>query len=77
MDPITLHGHADANGILTLQLPAEMADQELEIQVVVQRRAPKKRAWPPGYFERTAGSLADDPMERPPQGDYEEREPLE
>jgi len=35
------------------------------------------RGWPLGFFERTAGSLADDPIERGPQGDFEVREPLE
>lgn len=29
------------------------------------------------FIERTAGILADDPIERPPQLPYEEREPLE
>ncbi len=28
------------------------------------------------FIERTAGSLADDPIERPPQGDFETRDPL-
>ncbi len=72
METIKLYGYVDADGILKLQLPVELADQELEIYIV----APKKRAWPSGYFERTAGSLADDPIERPPQGNYEEREKL-
>jgi hypothetical protein len=30
--------------------------------------------WPPGYFERTAGSFAGEPLERPPQGTAEQRE---
>ena len=25
--------------------------------------------WPPGYFERTAGALAGEEFERPPQGE--------
>lgn len=29
------------------------------------------------FIEQTAGSLADSPIERPPQPPYEEREPLE
>ncbi len=29
------------------------------------------------FLRETYGILADDPIERPPQGDYEEREPLE
>ena len=30
--------------------------------------------WPAGYFERTAGSFANEPLERPPQGTAEQRE---
>jgi hypothetical protein len=30
--------------------------------------------WAPDFFEKTAGCLADDPIERAPQGDYEIRE---
>jgi hypothetical protein len=29
------------------------------------------------FLEETYGILADDPIERPPQGQFEEREPLE
>lgn len=29
------------------------------------------------FIENTAGSIADSPIERPPQPPYEEREPLE
>jgi len=30
--------------------------------------------WPSGYFEETAGALADEQFERPPQGDLPSRE---
>jgi hypothetical protein len=33
--------------------------------------------WPIGFFEATAGCLADDPIKRAPQGDYEIRLELE
>lgn len=33
--------------------------------------------WPLDFFERTAGCLADDPVERAPQGEYEQRLKLE
>lgn len=33
--------------------------------------------WPGGFFERTAGQWAGEPLERAPQGDYEPREDLE
>jgi len=32
--------------------------------------------WPPDFFEKTAGCLADDPIERAPQGADEIREVL-
>jgi hypothetical protein len=65
MQTIKLETHIGADGILKLELPLEISDADLEVLVVVQRK--EKRSWPPGYFERTAGSLADDPIERPPR----------
>ncbi len=35
-----------------------------------------RKEWPEGYFDETAGSLADDPIQRWFQGEYEEREDL-
>jgi hypothetical protein len=39
-----------------------------------ERAANEDLDWPPGYFEETAGALADEPMERPAQGELEVRE---
>ena len=33
--------------------------------------------WPQDYFEQTYGALADDPLVRPEQGEYDERETVE
>lgn len=74
MQTIKLDTRVGQDGILKLELPLEVSDADLEVLVVVQRK--EKRGWPPGYFERTAGSLADDPIERPPQGEFEERDTL-
>jgi hypothetical protein len=35
------------------------------------------RGWPLGFFERIAGALKDDPIERGDQGEFEIREPLD
>ncbi len=35
---------------------------------------PKSSAWPEGYFQRTAGVFASEPLERPPQLPVEKRE---
>jgi hypothetical protein len=32
--------------------------------------------WPEGYFEEVAGGWKGEPLERPPQGDYEKRDTL-
>ena len=36
--------------------------------------SPAADAWPAGYFQKTAGSFATDPLERPPQLPFEKRE---
>lgn len=74
MQTIKLDTRVGRDGILKLELPLDVSDMDVEVLVVVQRK--EKRGWPPGYFERTAGSLADDPLQRPSQGDYEKRDPL-
>jgi len=33
--------------------------------------------WPEGYFERVVGSWQGDPLERPPQGEFELRDGLD
>ncbi len=74
MQTIKFDTRVGHDGILKLELPLEVSDTDVEVLVVIQQK--EKRAWPPGYFDRTPGSLADDPMERPPQGEYETRDPL-
>ena len=75
MQTIKLNTRVGADGILKLELPLRVSDAELEVLVVVQ--PVEMRAWPPGYFDKTAGSLADTPIERAPQGWYEQRDPLQ
>ena len=41
---------------------------------LVQREVPS--AWPDGFFDQVAGGWKGKPLERPPQGMYEERELL-
>lgn len=49
----------------------------LELERDYLAHQPEAPGWPPGFFERTYGSLADDPIERPPQGDFEVRDEIE
>jgi hypothetical protein len=53
----------------------EMLTRSLDREYVA--LLPKAPGYPPGFIEHTYGSLADDPIERPPQGEFEERDPIE
>jgi len=84
MQSIRLKGHVQANGILELRVPTGLSESDVEVVVVVhpiqgeaEKKSPEERGWPPGYFERTAGCLADDPIQRWPQGAYEIRDDIQ
>lgn len=80
MQSITLRSHVGPDGILHLMVPVGVTDKDLEVMVIYQpleyelTKTPEELGWPPGFFERTAGTIPD--LERPPQGEYEAREPL-
>ena len=44
--------------------------------MLVFQPAPTERGWPPGFFEATAGAWQGEPLQREPQGEYEQREEL-
>lgn len=46
----------------------------VEITLVTRADSQAQNAWPAGYFERTAGALAGEPFERPPQGELPVRD---
>jgi hypothetical protein len=58
--------------------PEAYAEQTVREHLPTLGQAPTshldERGWPHGFFEQTFGSLADDPLTRPPQGDWEEQE---
>lgn len=82
MQSVTIRSHVGSDGMLNLQIPVEMKDVDVEVVVVVQQMnghlvtETDALGWPLGFFEETFGSLKDDPLERPPQGDFEIREEL-
>jgi len=80
---LNLHSYVGADGILKLQVPVGLSNTDLEIMLIFQpikqpslREKPEDLGWSPNFFEETFGSCADDPLVRPPQGEYEEREVL-
>jgi hypothetical protein len=82
MQTFRLVGKTGADGALRLSLPL---GKETEYEVVVvqvkgvegPRPTPEERGWPPGFFERTYGSITDETFVRHPQGEFETRLPLE
>ena len=82
MQSIKLHSHVGEDGILQLEVPVGLTNMDLEVTVTVapvQQKTvtPEELGWPPGFFERTAGCLQDEPLVRYPQVKLQEREPLE
>jgi len=82
MKTIELTSHVGGDGILRLEVPVDVRNQDLDVLVVVNPVAQQARErtghdrWPPGFFELTAGAFRDEPLERGDQGEYEHREPL-
>ena len=70
MDTIKVRTYVGSDGILKLEIPVSVTNRNLEVVVVVQptEMQTDELGWPLGFFEETYGSLADDPIERGPQG---------
>ena len=80
MTSIKLNSHIGPDGVLTLALPAELWNKDVEVVVkplAANALSPEDRGWPPGFFERTAGAWSGELLVREPQGEYEARKPLE
>ena len=65
---------------ISIDMPADLLHRKVEVIVIPldeisgEDEFQERKAWPPGFFENTAGCLADDPIQRGPQGEYEQRE---
>ncbi|QQS34549.1 MAG: hypothetical protein IPM50_07490 [Acidobacteriota bacterium] len=67
-----------------IEVPEELRDRDVEVIILpLENGSSGKKdstvdsfGYPVGFFEETAGSLANDPIERAPQGDLEVREEL-
>jgi hypothetical protein len=80
MQTITLKTRADKDGILRLEIPTQLTNQEVEIVLVMQpikTEALDEMGYPIGYFEETYGSFADEPIERNQPSYPDVREELE
>lgn len=80
METIKIQARTDEDGHLHLDIPTSLQAQDVEVVLVLNpTKTPSTDAlgWPEGFFERTYGALADDPIERPPQLPLSERDEIE
>jgi hypothetical protein len=74
METIKLKSHIGKDGILKLEMPAGISDVDCEVTVTIKPKL-SQAEWV-AFLEETAGILADDPIERGSQGEYETRDEL-
>lgn len=80
MQTITLKTHVASDGVMKLEIPTNLADQEVEIVVVIQPLTSEPvdaQGYPDGYFEETYGSFAEAPLERQQPSVPDRRDELE
>jgi hypothetical protein len=67
MRSVTLKSHVGEDGVLHLQVPVGVKNATVEVVVVFQTTTPAEatdeRGWPVGFFEETAGSIPDFPLD--------------
>ncbi len=64
---IKLRSRVGEDGILHLDFPIGLTDSDLEVTVTFKKvttgtKTPEELGWEPGFFERTYGSCAADPI---------------
>jgi hypothetical protein len=82
MVTFSLKTRVQPDGNIQVVVQTSLPQTDVEVLLVVQpvsdehEQASGVRWWPEGYFQRTFGCLADDPLVRPPQLNPERRENL-
>ena len=78
-ETIEARAHTTRDGMLHLSVNVGVADADVTVVVLVKPLAVTgevdANGWPKGFFERVADSMPE--LQRPPQGHFEERSPLE
>jgi hypothetical protein len=80
METIKLITHVDDDGVMKLEVPTSFSNSDLEVIMVVHSQTPQlenfaREEWL-AFIESTAGSLANDPIERGDQGTHEIRDEM-
>ncbi|MBE9064029.1 hypothetical protein [cf. Phormidesmis sp. LEGE 11477] len=80
MQSITVRSHVGADGILHLELPVAVTEQDLEVTVLYQpvqtdsqHQSSESLGYSPNFFEETAGAWQGEPLVRGEQGECDRR----
>ncbi|NEQ69163.1 MAG: hypothetical protein F6K21_27485 [Symploca sp. SIO2D2] len=84
MESIKLKSHVGDDGVLKIQVPVYLKNEDLEVMIIFQpikseddnSATLESRGWQPGFFEEVIGGWEGKPLERPEQLPYEIREEL-
>lgn len=68
MSNLLLRSRSGPDGKLHLEVPVGAANVEFDIELVVRQHAASPNEWPAGYFD-LFGSISDESLVRPPQGE--------
>ena len=78
-ETIETNGHTTSDGVLNLSLNVGVSNADVAVVVrvrpLVAAGEVDANGWPKGFFERVAGSMPE--LQRPAQGHFEKRLPLE
>ncbi len=86
MESIKLRSHVGEDGLLQIQIPVGLKNEDLEVMIIFQpikssaiapSGMPESRGWHPDFFEKVIGSWEGEPLERPEQLPFEEREEIQ
>lgn len=81
MRTIQVQSRVGPDGVLHIDIPIGPASANSDVVVTIEPKpnnpTQPAQGWPPGFFERTAGSIDDNTFFRHPQGEFEKRLDLE
>ena len=70
------------DGSISIDMPTSLLHRKVEVIIIPLDEISRDDdfnvgdTWPYGFFQKTAGCMADDPIRRQDQGEYEQRELL-
>lgn len=76
MKTINIKSRIGSDGVLNLKIPTAEKEVDVEVVVIIQTKKKVKSSWPKNFFKSTYGSMKNNPLQRPPQGEYPDRDKL-